>query len=665
MRERNDWKRRLRRLTGGALATMLVVPALGLLTTGAAQAGDAPQPPVGAFNAPKCAGASDIDPTDVNPAFHHGYTDLTEVSGARLTSYNNGNAVPLYDNFGEAYETYPPLCATYYDPETNSAQSVWMFCTDVLADTCGDIGPGGTLNNGADDVGELTDQANNPRLTEDQERLIAWLLTHGYDYTATGLNDNGATRADQTNSANRSALQNLIWCVSDPDLNNSDFQEMCESNFPPAEQSDILSRVPGTAVVHLSLTAAESDVVVGKRRVITVRTNVFNQPIRLEATGTAAGSLSVCGGPGTLAGNDLTVAGTDPDHEISVDLCLTPSEPGSYGLNASADAVQSDHLQWAQAASECQVFARFRHDAGAPVSASVDFAIVEQTQKRSKPRLVTKSSAQVARPGARLFDKVKIKNFVPGHGAIGKAVLYGPVAKVTKKVCTPANRVATVRFTPRNGVVRTPRIKVTEPGYYTWIARTSADSHNKAARHRCGLAEETTLVRKRPYRVTTVAAGYSGPAPTTAHRAVAESVSIPAARVQGPVTAVPHRDGRMLLPADAARVGRLTSSAKIGDKIGTTVLGGHVSSRLDSPGALWHLNKVRRGQILTYRFMGEVHRYRVTGVHRYSRDKALPARLFRTTGKHRLVVISCTDKITHNGRWHYVNNLVITAKPIR
>ncbi|MFS3128073.1 class F sortase [Nocardioides sp. Bht2] len=631
---------------------------LALVSQQSARAGDAPPVPVAAFNAPQCDGTTLDDPADADPALNAGYTDLTHVFGARLDSYNAGNVVPLYDSYGGAWDTYPPLCGAYYDAESGGPESVWMFCTDITKKACGDIGAGGTLNNGATVVGDMVDRASNPRLNSDQERVIAWLLTHGYDYTPTGLNDAGATRADQTTTPNRSALQNLVWCVSDPTYVQAAFEANCAENFPPAEQAAVLAKVPGTALVDLNLSAGSADVLVGQKRVLRLRTNVFNQPITLTATGTAVGSLQVCSGPGTLSGNELTVAGTDVNTPRVVELCLTPSASGSYGLNAAVRVAQADHLQWAKADDDdCQVFARFSRSAAVDVESAVAFRVV------ARPILTTKASAQVVKPGAKLFDTVQLSGFVPGHGAKGRATLYGPFARVTKNVCRPANAVATVEFTPRNGSVRTPAVKVTEPGHYTWVAQTSKDSHNKAARHRCGLAAETTLVRKSTYTVTTVDSGFSGVAPSTGARRSVETLTAAAADIQGSVRVVGHRKGRMLLPG-VAQVGRLGSSADIGDAIGTTVLAGHVSDPADRPGALWNLRKVRRGQVLSYRIDGKVHRYRVTGVARYSRSKPLPSQLFRTTGAHRLVVISCSDKVVRNGRFHYANNLVITAKPI-
>src|SRR5690606_23351344 len=135
----------------------------------------------------------------------------------------------------------------------------------------------------------------------------------------------------------------------------------------------------------------------------------------LTATGTAAGTLRVCNGPGDLSDDVLTVTGVDPTRSETVELCLTPTANGSYGLEASAEAVQADRLQWARADDPCQVYARFRHDAAVPVSDEVEF-LIEALQTQGQPKLVTKASHQVVEPGAKLFDEVTLTGFEAGHG---------------------------------------------------------------------------------------------------------------------------------------------------------------------------------------------------------------------------------------------------------
>ena len=284
--------------------------------------------------------------------------------------------------------------------------------------------------------------------------------------------------------------------------------------------------------------------------------------------------------------------------------------------------------------------------------------------ERSKVTLTTETSHATVTPGSRLSDKVTITGFIAGHGATGSATLYGPFATRGKIDCTPAHAVGTVTFTPANGTVETPKVEVNRTGYYTWVASTTADSHNTAATHACGLESETTLVRKEQYAAPVVSTGYSNDGWTPARRTV-DRIRIPSLGVNARTSPVGIKRGTMQVPGNVARTGQLSQSAAAGDLIGTTVIAGHVSDRHDRPGAFWKLTKIRKGKVVTVWQGGKKLRYRVTAVERFSRKAKLPDRFFSTTGEHKLVLISCADKVTTSGGgFHYRQNVVVTAVPL-
>ncbi|MFJ9313843.1 VaFE repeat-containing surface-anchored protein [Pimelobacter simplex] len=279
--------------------------------------------------------------------------------------------------------------------------------------------------------------------------------------------------------------------------------------------------------------------------------------------------------------------------------------------------------------------------------------------------LTTETSSKTVTPGTSLSDVVTIKGLVPGHGATGSATLYGPFASRAAMRCTPAHAAGKVAFKPANGVVRTPSVRVNRTGYYTWVASTTADSRNTAATHACGLAAETTLVRKSPYKTPVVSTGFSSAGLPFAGRGTVSRISIPALKVNAGTSLVGIRKGAMNVPGKVARTGQLDRSAAAGDLIGTTVIAGHVSDRHDRPGAFWKLSKARPGQVVTVWQAGKPLRYRITSVQQFTRTKKLPARFFSTTGAHQLVLISCADRVrTSGGGFHYRNNVVVTATPI-
>lgn len=157
-------------------------------------------------------------------------------------------------------------------------------------------------------------------------------------------------------------------------------------------------------------------------------------------------------------------------------------------------------------------------------------------------------------------------------------------------------------------------------------------------------------------------------APASAARAGGGQLRIPAAKISAPVDVVGLDDGgsTMAIPNDKNRTGWLNRSARPTDVTGAAVIGGHVSDNHDRPGSLWRLREVKRGDVVTWTQNGKSYRYRVTTIARYDRNHGVPASTFTTGGPHLLRLISCTNRRnTSGGGFHYTQNLVVTATPIR
>jgi hypothetical protein len=282
----------------------------------------------------------------------------------------------------------------------------------------------------------------------------------------------------------------------------------------------------------------------------------------------------------------------------------------------------------------------------------------------SSPSLRTHSSHARTTPYTRFWDRVHLTGLAGGTTVKATARLYGPFTSRAVVNCRPAHLSRTVTWSVRNGPNRSPSVRVNAPGFYTWRVSTGATAANGAATHPCGLAAETTLVAKSSYSAPAVVGGFSG---TLLDDALARSAlpivtargfGLRAATVTAGVTA-----GRMNLPNDVGMVAWLRKSAGYGDKIGTTVIAGHVSDRHDRPGALYRLDRAHRGQLVTITRGGTAYRYRVTGKATFGRGTRLPHRYFTTTGPRRLVVISCTGRVVYpNGHFHYTKYQVVVAK---
>jgi sortase (surface protein transpeptidase) len=94
------------------------------------------------------------------------------------------------------------------------------------------------------------------------------------------------------------------------------------------------------------------------------------------------------------------------------------------------------------------------------------------------------------------------------------------------------------------------------------------------------------------------------------------------------------------------------------------VLGGHVSDDHDSPGAFHRLWGVRPGMTVTTHAHGVTRAWRVTSVRRVSRDR-LDRGLFAQSLARRLVLVTCADRVSHGGWFHYTTNEVVVAVPLR
>lgn len=259
-----------------------------------------------------------------------------------------------------------------------------------------------------------------------------------------------------------------------------------------------------------------------------------------------------------------------------------------------------------------------------------------------------------------LRDTIRIRDFRSGGTATGKATLFGPVDRLSSKMCTRANRVGSVSFQPRNGEFRSPGITVTEPGIYTWVVRITGDTRNEPAGHGCGLASESTMVRRPPTPPVDIETGVNADGEIVRTSSLPR-LTIPALNISAPVVTVGKVGTRMAVPGDVHKVGWYRPTARPGEEIGTSVIAGHVSDEHDRPGALWRLKNARRGQTINVGRQS----YRISKVYTRPRSEDLAKDLFATTGAHRLVLVTCTGKRTNpDGTFHYTKRLIVIAKHV-
>ncbi|MCL2542846.1 MAG: class F sortase [Nocardioidaceae bacterium] len=284
----------------------------------------------------------------------------------------------------------------------------------------------------------------------------------------------------------------------------------------------------------------------------------------------------------------------------------------------------------------------------------------------ASPHVRTTVSLHRVAPGGAFRDRVHVRGLYAGQRASAVAALYGPYSARTSASCRPSKRVRAFTLRVGNGWTRTGLVRLREPGVYTWRVIVAAGAANHGASHPCGQASESTVVARRPYRAPLVDGGFSGTVQRrSSYRREPVTVRMPAIGLAAPVLPAGVARGVMRLPDDVHAVGWLRTSAAVGDHIGVMVIGGHVSDRHDRPGALFHLDRARVGQVIKVVQGGVRHVYRVTSRRTFRRGVPLPGRYVSTTGRPRLVLASCTDEIVYaNGHFHYRRLLVVEAREL-
>ena len=118
------------------------------------------------------------------------------------------------------------------------------------------------------------------------------------------------------------------------------------------------------------------------------------------------------------------------------------------------------------------------------------------------------------------------------------------------------------------------------------------------------------------------------------------------------------------VPQHIQHVGWWAGSAYAGDPFGSTVIAGHVDSRLQGLGFFAELLLMQVGDLITLRADTHTMTYRVVSARLVDKEAlASDNQALDQRGPHRLVLITCS------GQWHpevrsYASNLVVVADPV-
>jgi LPXTG-site transpeptidase (sortase) family protein len=171
-------------------------------------------------------------------------------------------------------------------------------------------------------------------------------------------------------------------------------------------------------------------------------------------------------------------------------------------------------------------------------------------------------------------------------------------------------------------------------------------------------ANAAPKAQPKPSPVPTRSADPTTPAPPQPRELDIPALGVSSAVVPTGVT----KAGNAQIPRDGDLVGWYEFGTAPGEDKGSAVLIGHRDTKAEGPGALYDLDGLQPGDVLTVRSGPKTYRYEVAALR--SIEKAgLPDSLFRRGGPHQLVVITCGGAYIPEAGG-YQENLFAVALPV-
>jgi hypothetical protein len=335
---------------------------------------------------------------------------------------------------------------------------------------------------------------------------------------------------------------------------------------------------------------------------------------------------------------------------------LTATGDGSY-VTTPVTVPRAGYYTYREAIAETPAFAGVTTACG---------EATETTFAKAAPVVTTVVSSAVVRPGATLFDKVR----VGGAGQTPLSIevdLYGPFASRAAMRCTGTPLSRTTLEVTGDGLFQSKPVKVAKAGFYTYRERIKGTPLITAAETECGLEVETSLASP---LILTGRGDRGGPAARAAVTAPAATVvptrvSLARLGVDAPIAAVDidTDSGALDIPKNIQRVGWWKDGAAPGSAAGAILLAGHVDSAKDGGGAFYPLKNARTGDVVkVLSDDGRTRSYRVTSI-KSVRKSALPTSIFSRAGAKRLILVTCGGPFLPDVG-HYRDNVVVTARPV-
>jgi Sortase domain len=281
--------------------------------------------------------------------------------------------------------------------------------------------------------------------------------------------------------------------------------------------------------------------------------------------------------------------------------------------------------------------------------------------RRLRPALTTRVSSEIVRPGSPIFDLITVRGTAqPGESV--EVRLFGPFGSRSEVVCARRPYWRGRITVDGHGQLRSPAVTLARAGFYTYRERLVSSGMTRESTTACGRASATALAAPRIVagggdRVADArAAGAAVAAPTRVRLATA-GVDAPVAPAR-----IDPAHGVLALPAKVGRAGWWRDGMAPGARSGAILIAGHVDSAQAGPGAFFKLHRAKPGdRVEVGTAGGSTFVYRVTSLRTFLK-RALPTSIYSSTGRPRLVLVTCGGPFDR-ASGHYRDNIVVTAVP--
>jgi hypothetical protein len=287
--------------------------------------------------------------------------------------------------------------------------------------------------------------------------------------------------------------------------------------------------------------------------------------------------------------------------------------------------------------------------------------ISARVSRLARPAVTSLVSKQIVRAGGTIFDRVRVAGLA-GSAASIEVELFGPFPSRATIACagSPYWR---RRMRATAAELRTPPVRVTRAGFYTYRQRLVGPASLAGAQTPCGVVSETTLSTP---QIST------GRGDSTADaRSIARGGQIPVSlRISElgiKAAIVPEvidiEKGALGMPANIRRLGWWRDGMAPMAQSGSILIAGHYDFATAGQGAFYSLPHARRGERIQIATAdGSVHTYRVVTVESYPKS-ALPLTVFDRRGPPRLMLVTCGGRFDSTTK-HFLDNIVVTAVPV-